>query len=155
MSTIGSTGAAAFTAGETLAGHDGPESPSAVSTQSDITAIAFDPYDRSYTLQTDQSLKGTTRVLHRAALLILPRGSIPAVASSGINLDPIRRATPAQRLRIIRDQMNLAYQTLLDTGLLAIRSVQLSSTTPWDGRWYADVVDLETGQSATLTGNAT
>lgn len=155
MSTIGSTGAGATLAGETLAGHDSPETPSDVATQASVAATAFDPYNRAYTLNDDQSLKGTTRVLHRAGLLILPRGSIPAVASSGIALGPIKRATAAQRLRVIRDQMQLAYAPLLDAGLLAIRSIQLEPGEPWSGRWYADVVDLETGQSATLTGNAT
>lgn len=148
------SGQAAYGAGVGPCGHDPEDDPSEVVVQTPIAALYFDPYDRVYTLNADLSLKAGAGPIQRAAHLMLPRGAIPAVAFSGLDVNAIRRATPARRVRIIEDELRLAWQSLLSTGQITMGKVTLDDTNPWSGRFYVEVTDRITKQTATLDGNA-
>lgn len=150
-----SRGCAAFGAGIGPCGHSPDDEPSDKVVQPRVSAIAFDPYDRVWSQNDDLTMKETSGPIQRAATLMLPLGAIPAVGRNGIDVKRIKRALPEQRLRVIRDELQLAWKTLLDTRQIAIANVTLSDTTPWDGRFFVDVRDIVSPKlSRTLEGKA-
>ena len=151
MAILTGTGLGAFPAGVGPFGHDPEAEVVGQAVQAPLEANYFDPYDRVYVQRSDQTMVGTTVAIQRAALLMLPKGALPASASSGIDVDRIRRASEDARERVIDDEVRRSWKVLLDAKLIELRGIQLDTTTdPWNGRFYVDVIDLTTQAGAKL-----
>jgi hypothetical protein len=146
MSILIASGVGAFAAGLGLAGHDPEPEPTAPVEQTRVAAVDFDPYQRVYVRNDDLSMQATTPAIQRAAHLMLPLNALPAVPSSGIDIASIKRASLERRLTVVIDALNRTWRVLLDAGLIAIRTVEIDPSEPWNGRFYADVEDLQTGR---------
>lgn len=150
-------GAAAFGAGIGPAGHDPPAEPEERVLQEPVEALHFDPYDRVYAQNDDLTMVAGSGPIQRAALLLLPLGSLPATASSGFPVDAVRRASPAQRYSVIMNALRQTWKPLLETGQIEIVSLELEPTPrggTWSGRFYPLVRDLVTQAEKKLTGKA-
>lgn len=137
-------GLGSYLVGEGLAGHEPGEAHTYPVEQSTVEAVKFDPYDRTFPQNEDLTMQSVTPALQRAALLMMPLGSIPAVAKSGLNIDRIKRAAPEDRLRVIESELRITWKTLLDAGILQLERVELHPSDPWNGTFYPYVRDLTT-----------
>jgi hypothetical protein len=141
-STLG-TGLAAFPAGVGPAGHDPDEKPTTLPKQTPIPALAFDPYARVYVRNADGTMAAGTGPIHRAAHLMLPRGSIAATPNEGLDVQAIRRATPESRLTVIKDAVYRTWKVLIESRQIAVgRIFVLEPGPPWSGKFEVEVVDL-------------
>lgn len=149
-------GAAAFAAGLGPAGHDPPTEPDLPPEQEPIEALQFDPYDRVYVQNADLTMVAGSGPIQRAAILLLPRGALPATSTSGFPVDDVKRASPAQRRRVIMNALRQTWKTLLETQQIAIEGLEIEPTPNggvWSGRFYPIVRDLTTdGKPQKLTG---
>ena len=156
MDNLIAIGAGAFEAGEGPAGADPLATPSAVVTQSEVGVLHFDPFQRTYTRNTDLSMVAGDGPIQRAAHLLLPLGSLPSTASSGLNIVAIKRALPSQRQRAIEDELRVAWAPLINTDQIAMGKVTLepvASGRAWSGQFYVEITDLVTQKTTTLTGS--
>jgi hypothetical protein len=144
------SGVGSFGAGEGGAGHDPLDELEARPVQTPVKALYFDPYDRIYLRNPDLTMVEGSPVIHRAAHLMLPLGSIPAVATSGFDVEAVRRATPDARARVLEDAVRRMWKVLVDEGVLGIETIVMDPSDPWNGLWYADVIDLTTKTPARL-----
>lgn len=150
-------GAGAFGAGLGPAGHDPASEPDERVVQEPIEATHFDPFNRVFTQNADLTMVAGSGPIQRAALLLLPLGSLPATASNGLNVDRIRRASRSQRARVILDELKLAWKPLLETQQIEIVSVEIEQPAEgqsWSGVFYPTVRDVATKDKAKLTGKA-
>lgn len=136
------SGAGAFGAGEGPAGHDPEDEPSDRVIATPVKAVYFEPFNRRFSQNSDLTMVEGTAPIQRAALLMLPLGSMPTVASSGLNIKRIRAAAPEKRKRVIEDELRVAWKVLLDAGLIAMGAVTLEPGEPWSGKFYVEVEDL-------------
>lgn len=150
------SGLAAFGAGVGPCGHDPEEDPSEKVVQTPVSALYFDPYDRVYAQEADFTMREGAGPIQRAALLMLPKGALSSVASSGLDLDVIRRASSDRRLRVISDQLRVTWKVLLETKQISMGAVTLEPGEPWSGRFYVEVQDLVTPKAkpSRLAGKA-
>lgn len=149
-------GMAAFGAGVGPCGHDPEDELEGATPQETIEAHKFDPYDRLYKLNANYSAVGDSPAIQRAAHLMLPLGAIPAVATSGLDIQAIRRAPPDIRLAVIEDALRRTWKVLLETNQIAMGKVTLiNEGPPWSGRFEVEVIDLLRQKDTTLEGKVT
>jgi hypothetical protein len=120
-----STGSASLGAGVGPCGHDTEDEPTEVVTQTLVGAIYFDPLDRVYKRNADLTMVPSSGPIQRASHLMLPRGSIAAVAASGLDIEVIKRASPLRRIRTIEDELRITWKALLDANQIRIGKVTL------------------------------
>lgn len=150
-------GAAAFGAGLGPAGHDPADEPEERVVQEPIEAMHFDPFNRVFTQNADLTMVAGSGPIQRAALLLLPLGSLPATASNGLNIARIKRASRSQRARVILDELKIAWKSLLETQQIEIIGVEIDEPAEgqsWSGLFYPSVRDLATQEKKKLTGKA-
>lgn len=150
-------GAAAFGAGLGPAGHDPADEPEERVVQEPIEAMHFDPFNRVFTQNADLTMVAGSGPIQRAALLLLPLGSLPATASNGLNIARIKRASKSQRARVILDELKIAWKSLLETQQIEILGVEIDEPAEgqsWSGLFYPSVRDLATQEKKKLTGKA-
>lgn len=150
-------GAAAFGAGLGPAGHDPADEPEERVVQEPIEAMHFDPFNRVFTQNADLTMVAGSGPIQRAALLLLPLGSLPATASNGLNIARIKRASRSQRARVILDELKIAWKSLLETQQIEILGVEIDEPAEgqsWSGLFYPSVRDLATQEKKKLTGKA-
>jgi hypothetical protein len=145
------SGLAAFEAGMGPAGHDPENVPSTAAAQAAISAAYFDPFDRVYRMNADKSLVAGSGPIQRAAHLLLPLGALPATPFSGLDIQAIRRATETQRQFVVETELRIAWKVLLDALQISMGKVTIEASRPWSGRFFVDVVDLATEESALLS----
>lgn len=146
-----SFGLGSLPAGVGPAGHDLPAELQTQIKDMAPTALAFDPYDRVYVQNDDFTMASGTGPIQRAALLMLPLGSIAATPSSGLDISAIRRASPAARVTVITDALTRAWKTLIETNQIALGKVTIPKPgPPWDGIWEVEVTDLVNKKTSTL-----
>lgn len=119
-----------------------------------VEVISFDPLLRLYEQNADLTMKASTKTIHRAAHLLLPLGSIPAVKDSGLDIVAIKKALPETRQRVVEDAVNRAWKSLLDEKVIKIHAIVLHESIPWSGLFYIDAEDLETTQPFRLQASA-
>lgn len=155
MPTINGQGAAASGAGEGYAGFGYPDEPSARVIATPVKAIAFDPYNRVYEQNADLTMKEVSPTMQRAALLVLPLGSLPSTPRNGVDLKDVANASNDERQRAAEDAMKVALKPLLDERVLRIERVTLEGgSEDWTGRIITDVIDLTTEKPGYLETNA-
>lgn len=157
MSNPFARGAAAYGAGLGPAGHDPAAEPDERVVQEPVAALHFDPFNRVFTQNTDLTMVAGSGPIQRAALLLLPLGSLPATATNGLNVARIRRASRSQRARVILDELRVAWKPLLDTQQIEIVSVEIEEPgegQSWSGLFYPTVRDLATQEKQKLNGKA-
>lgn len=160
MATPLGTGMGAFGAGVGPAGHDPEDALVGAVKQSPVASLFFDPFNRLYAQNADFTMVEGAAPIHRAAHLLLPLGSLPAIPSSGLDIDAIKRATHESRIAVIEDALRRTWKVLLEGGQIAMGKVTLldnagnewtiNSGVPWPGKFDVAVQDLVTKQPATL-----
>ena len=153
MPTLLGSGMASQGAGVGPCGHDPEDEPSAVVTQTPVAALYFDPFQRRYVQNPDLSMWKGAGPIQRAAHLLLPLGSLPATASSGLDVQSIRRAPPARRQRAVEDAVRIAWKPLTQSRQIVMGKVTLDPSAPWNGKFTVEVTDLVTKQPVRLEGN--
>lgn len=145
------SGLGAFGAGEGPAGHDPEDELEAALQQEPVAALEFDPEERVYVIKDDNTMAGTSPVIQRATLLMMPLGSIGAVATDGLDIKRIKRAGPESRQSTLEDALRRAWKVLIDAGQLRMGNVVVKNPgPPWTGEFEVEVIDLTTKQTATL-----
>jgi len=143
------SGMGAYGAGVGPCGHDPEDALVASLTQTPVAALYFDPLSRTYVQNADFTMVAGTGPIQRAAHLLMPLGSIPAVPLSGFDTGAVKRAAPDARKAVIEDALRRTWKVLLDTQQISFGNVVLTNAYgvpwtggPWDGFFFVPVYDL-------------